>query len=186
MPHRPYIRLLLTALLVALAGGTARSQTASEPQVKAAYLYHFAQFVEWPLEALPAGAPVTVCLDANWRVQKALEDSARTQTVRGHRMQVRKVDGQESLQSCHIVYAEDLEPARAARLLARTAPAPVLVVSDYDRFAQIGGTANFYLEDGRMRFAINTEAAQRARLRLSSRLLKLARLVKEDRDASRP
>jgi hypothetical protein len=76
------------------------------------------------------------------------------------------------------VYAPQLDGERVADLLAAVGAAPVLTISDYEHFARMGGIANFVVEDGKLRFAINVDAAQRAHLRVSSQLLALARVVR--------
>ena len=90
-----------------------------------------------------------------------------------------------ALASCHLLFASDLDSQAAAALIASVAGKPVLTVSDTDKFAQHGGVAHFFVERGSLGFAINLEAAQRAGVRLSHKLLSLAKIVKEDRDAGR-
>ena len=174
----PLARAALAALLLAVPC-TSPAQTATAPALKAAFLYNFAKFTEWPVEALPAKAPLVICVEADWRVRQALQETAAGRRANDHEVHVRGTDRHEPLRGCHVVYADNLDAARAAQLLDRTRGASTFVVSDFSGFAALGGTANLFIEEGRMRFAINLEAAQRARLRLSSRLLGLARIVRE-------
>jgi hypothetical protein len=168
------------ALLIALLPAAAGAQSASEPTLKAAFLYNFAKLTEWPSDALPVNAPLQLCIAGDWRVAKALEETSKNRDVDGHPLLVRKMDLQGPIQSCHVLYADDLDAKRTAQLLDRLKGIPVLTVSDFDSFAQLGGAANLLIEDGRMRFAVNADAAQRNKLRLSSRLLSLAKMVKDD------
>jgi len=79
-----------------------------------------------------------------------------------------------------------LDTGKSSALLESVAGKPVLTVSDLDRFAAHGGVADFFVENGTMRFSINLEAAQRNGIRLSSKLLSLARIVKDERRALHP
>lgn len=88
-----------------------------------------------------------------------------------------------TLRSCHLLYAGSVDPKGAAHLLDTLKGAPVLTVSDLGTFAQIGGMAQLFVEDDRMRFAVNVQAAQRCKLRFSAQLLSLAKLVKDDPNA---
>ena len=157
-----------------------RAQSVTQPTLKAAFLFNFAKFVEWPVET-PQGGALGVCvLD-----EAAVEDSL-AQLVNGAPTGPRSVTlvkgaRNRSLRGCHVLYIGDTEPARIAATLDELKNAPVLTVGDGDQFARHGGMIGLFIEDGRMRFAINADAAQRAGLRLSSRLLSLARLVKDGR-----
>jgi hypothetical protein len=86
----------------------------------------------------------------------------------------------DAFRACHVLYLAGLDAKRAQPILDELKGAPVLTVGDREQFAQSGGVAGLFVEQGRMRFAINLEAAQRCRLRISSRLLSLAKIVKDD------
>jgi hypothetical protein len=181
-------RWLLLALVLAL-GVTdpvaAPAETASEPAIKAAYLYHFAKFAEWPAAALPPGAPIVMCVTDDTRVAKALEDATTGRDAGGHALVVRKVELDGPVRTCHVLYANGLDNRRAGELIETLRGAPVLSVSDFDTFAQLGGIAHLFVEQGRMRFAVNVDATTRNKLRLSSRLLSLAVIVKDDPNVAR-
>ena len=81
-----------------------------------------------------------------------------------------------------MLYLTGLDPKRAQQIVDELQSAPVLTVSDGEVFARTGGIAGLFVEQGKMRFAINVEAAQHARLRISSRLLSLAKIVRDDHD----
>jgi hypothetical protein len=173
---------LALALGVSLIAGQhpATAQHASSHEVTAGFVYNFAKFTEWPEEVLPQGAPLILCIADSVRVVKALEAATGGQAVDGHILVIRTVDLDGKLSSCHLVYAGGVDARRGATLIETLKGASVLTLSDLDRFALRGGTANLFVEEGRMRFAVNLDAARRARLRLSSRLLALAKIVKED------
>jgi hypothetical protein len=175
---------VLAALLVAL--GSARplaAQTASEPALKAAFVYNFAKFTEWPSDALPDGAPLVMCVVGDVAVAQSLESAVKGRQVERHALVVQQLTLDGPLRTCHVLYAGDLNNGDAVQMLDLLRGLPVLVVSDLNKFARMGGTAQLFIEGDRMRFAINADVAQRNRLHLSSQLLALARLVKDDPDA---
>ena len=148
-------------------------------KVKAAFLYNFAKFTEWPADALGPGAPLVLCVVDDLKLAKALEEATAGRDVDGHTLVVRKIELDGPVRSCHLLYA-DVDTQKGARLIETLRGASVLTVTDYGLFAAMGGTTNLFVEDGRIRFAVNLEATNRARLRISSRLLSLAKLVKDD------
>jgi len=110
----------------------------------------------------------------------------RGRSVLGHEVALLRprVDD-ESVKACHVLYVSGLDQRRAVELIDRLAGAPVLTASDCDNFAELGGVAHFFVDNGKMRFAVNLQSAQRARLSVSSKLLGLAVLVKDVRIGSR-
>jgi hypothetical protein len=167
-------------LVLAAAGAGPLAQSATAPDVKAAFLYNFAKFTEWPSDVLTASAPLSLCVIDDAKLVRALEEATAGRDVEGHTLVVRKITFDGPVRSCHLLFANGLDAKRSTRLIETLKGAPVLAVSDLESFAIAGGTINFFLEDGRMRFAVNLEATQRARLRLSSKLLSLAKIVKDD------
>ena len=168
-------------LLCASVGG---AQDVTEPSLKAAFIYNFAKFTEWPQGTLPATAPFTACvLGANANanasvsvspIQVALERTVKGRQFAGRQISVvqMRIDGQ--LRSCHLLYLSGVTLAQVAAVLEAVRGAPVLTVSDVDDFARRGGIAQMFVEDGKMRFELNLEAAKRSGLALSSKLLVLA------------
>lgn len=174
---RPLVALLLV-LGAALAPSTGTPQDVSLASLKAAFLSNFAKFASWPDDALPAGRVFTFCVSGDKAVAEALEKG-----IKQHPGQepvsvvIVKPDG--SLTGCHILYLGGINLRDARHTVEPLKGAPVFTVSDVAGFAENGGVAQFRLEDGRMRFAINPAAAQRARLSLSAKLLSLAIIVKD-------
>lgn len=159
-----------------LAAGTAR-QAGSEVSVTAAFLYNFAKFTEWP--ALPPGAPIDICVVAEAVMADAVAATVRGEQINGHPLGVsRPRDGAEWA-SCQVLFISSAEVRHSAEALDRIRSSPVLTVSDGRAFANAGGIIELYVDRGKMRFAINVSAAARAGLRISSRLLGLARIVRD-------
>jgi hypothetical protein len=168
----------LAATLIAapgIAAGTGADVTPDVP-VKAAFLYNFAKFVEWP--ALPAAAPLVVCIVGHDGIAAAFIETVRGQNISGHSFDVWVLQDSSRWRACHLLFIADAETRRSAGGLDEIKRLPVLTVSDNKGFALAGGIIELYVEAGRMRFAINLDAADRAGLRVSSRLLGLAKVIR--------
>lgn len=161
-------------------GASLRAQTASIPTLKAAYLLNFAKFAEWPAESMAAGSPLALCIVGDDAVADALAEMTKGRTVEGHQPSVRKLDLNGPLRSCHVLYVGDAGANGAAGVLEKVQGTAVLSVGSDAGFAAEGGIAGFFEEAGKMRFAVNVDAADRAKVRLSSRLLTLAKIVKDN------
>lgn len=185
----PACRLGRRALLLAvlgLAGAAARAQPAAaekprESLVKAAFLHKFASFVEWPDGTFTRpDTPLRIGVLGDEQVWRDLRDLARDRDRDGRPVAVARLSAGEPLSGYHILYARAASPARVAELLS-TVPEGVLTVADADGAHPRGCVLSFFIEEGRVRFGVSTEAATRQRLRLSSRLLSVARNVQSGR-----
>jgi hypothetical protein len=174
-------RLLLCAMClfgfaqVATAGGQAAAgaqNVSLEYQVKAAYLFNFAKFVEWPASAFAGQSPLTICVAGSNPFGAALGDLVKGETVHGRPIVARVVDGAGSL--CHVLFVPRGE--QLASFVRSGSKAPVLTVGETADFLEQGGIVSFVLEEGRVRFEMSPEAANRHGLMISSRLLRLARV----------
>ncbi len=170
--------------MLSLSTPYARAATVTAAELKAAFVFNFATFTVWPEDALPASAPLHLCVMGDPAVLHALERTVKQREIEGHRVVVRKMDADGPIRSCHVLYAGGLVTKRAIELLESVKGVAVLTVSDLPAFTRLGGTAHLFVEGERMRFAVNVESAQRCRLRLSSRLLSLAMLVKDEPNAA--
>jgi hypothetical protein len=174
-------RAAITAVAIALMAGLGivrvnASQAMPDVAVKAAFLYNFAKFAEWP--ALPAGAPLLVCIVGEDNVAAAVIETVRGQNISGHTLEVWQPHDSATWPMCHLLFIANAETERSTDGLVRIKTLPVLTVSDGSGFSQGGGIIELYVEAGRMRFAINVDAVTRSGLRLSSRLLGLAKIVR--------
>jgi hypothetical protein len=162
------------------------AQTASEPALKAAFLFNFPKFTEWPGEILAAGDPLLLCVVNDSVVAGLLETHTKARTAAGRALMVATMtQDSPALSSCGVLFMAGLDPARRGTLLQALSRKPILTVGDGEGFARAGGVVGLFIKDGTLQFAINTVAAERAGLRLSSKLLSLAKLVKEDGHATR-
>lgn len=169
--------LALAAALVAPLDGAAGPASDVTPDlVKAALLYNFAQFTEWP--ALPSDAPIVACIVADKAIAAALGNMVRGKHVGDHAIAVQRPEDSSTWRACHLLFIADAEAKRSAGGLAALKSLPVLTVSDSRGFADAAGIIELYVDAGRMQFAINLDAVDQSSLHLSSRLLVLARIVR--------
>jgi hypothetical protein len=160
--------------------GTLRAQTitASAPAVTAAFLLKFVNFVDWPADVLAPDAPLTMCL-ADPPVAQAVSRAVSGRAATARPIHVIQVKPGTVPAECGVLYVTDLDTRRMAALVAALRGRSVLAISDAEDFARRGGTIQLFLDDGSMKFSVNPQAAERARLHVSSLLLKLAVIVKE-------
>jgi hypothetical protein len=160
-------------LLVAMRA-TSSAQDVTEPALKAAYIYNFALFTQWPADLVPAGAPLVMCVVGDADVRSELQRVVGQRPLAG-RMVVVADPAPSPLRGCHLLYVSGRTSDEAGRLIAGLRDTPVLTISDLEGFTAQGGVAQFFFDQGRLRFTVQLEAARRARLQISSRLLTLAR-----------
>ena len=153
------------------------SQTANTVEVKAAFLYHFAKFVEWPSDATSGMPTINMGVLGSDAMGDSLRAIVRDKTFGGKGFAVRKPVNLDDLTSLHLLFVGDAEKHRVADILRRLEGSTVLTVSDIDRFCQMGGTIELVVENSHIRFDVRLDTAQRSRLKVSSKLLGLARTV---------
>jgi hypothetical protein len=169
---------LLAALCLALPSWAQAQIQATDVQVKAAFLYKFGAYVEWPPQAFPEpGTPFTIGVLGADAVAEELEQITAERTVHGRPVAVRRLKRGEPLGGVHVLFAGQTEAARLAEVLASVRSQPVLVVTDAADRVPEGSVINFVPVDNKLRFDIALAAAQRMQLRISSRLLAVARKV---------
>ncbi|MES1254565.1 MAG: YfiR family protein [Acidobacteriota bacterium] len=148
----------------------------SDIAVKAAFIYNFARFTEWP--ALASAAPIVVCVVGQDAIAAALVKTFGGQSIGGHMLDTRLSQDSATWRACHVLFVADLVTRQSADGLGAVKALPVLTVSDGKGFAQAGGIIELFVEGGRMRFVINVDAVERSRLHISSRLLGLATIFR--------
>ncbi len=179
---RRHVRAWCSALVCAAMTVPATAQQPSEYQVKAAFLFNFARFVEWPPSAFPSpDAPIVLCLAGYDPFNADLHALVRGEQVGGRPVDVRVVAEPDATasRSCHVLFVPAGRRGVQSRFLATVAGAPVLTVSDDVQALYEGGIIAFELQERRVRFAINPRPATTVGLRLSARLLQVARIVED-------
>jgi hypothetical protein len=177
---RGALALALAAALVALPARRARAAAtvAGEYEVKAAFLYNFARYVEWPPGAVPAGQPFVIAVLGHDPFGPALDAVLRGRTIRDRPLAVRRLARLDEMETAQVLFIARSEGDEVARILRRLEGQPVLTVGEEPDFAQQGGVVRFRVDQDRVGFEINIDSAERAGLKMSSQLLKLARIVR--------
>ncbi len=164
--------LVTLCLIAGLFSGAANADTLAEDNVKAGFILNFAKYTEWPSGALDGGN-LRVCGLGNQVLSGKLAQMQGRQ-VQGHEIQVRSTMRADEWRDCHVLYIPANEKQRLEAVLRALAQEPVLIVGEGEDFARAGGMIGLKLRAGRIRFDINLAAVRKARLNLSSQLLKLA------------
>ena len=171
----------LGMLLLALLGGSsvARAGAASEYDMKAAYLFNFAKFINWPEGSFAKeDQPIQICVLGRDDFGDALGRVSRGRTVQGRAVEIKKLAGggasDAQARSCNILFVSRSESGREADLLSVVGERPVVTVGEVEGFTEIGGVFNYVAEGSRVRFELNRKSAASKGLSVSSRLVRLA------------
>jgi len=176
------IVLALWAVLgVSLAGGGGEvgPQGVDEYTLKAAFLNKFVKLVSWPEERLAEKAALVIVVYGEDPFGKRLDETFSKRKEDERKVVVRRVTRLDDLDGAHVVFLPRTEIEQLDELLAVTKQTGTLLVGESEAFAARGGAINFYTEEDKVRFEINPESAKRQKLKISSDLLKLARIVKD-------
>ena len=172
----------MTAALVCAAAvlwpRPSSAEDVSVPSLKAAFLANFVKFAEWPDGAVSRRGVFTFCVAGDKAVQQALETGIRRQASL-EATHVKSVTFQGPFTDCQLLYLGGFDVRQVRAMVQSLDGAAIFTVSDVDGFSEAGGIVQLRLENGRMRFAINSAAASRAHIALSAKLLSLATLVKD-------
>jgi hypothetical protein len=171
---------LAAGLALLLAGAAFAVVMPTEYELKAAYLYNFAKFVEWPDWTFDqtGGAMVMGVLGGD-PFGPALERLAAAQQVQGRRIAIKRGRSVGEMGFCHVLFIAAPQPDIGWDQTIRSASGPSrLLVGDGEHFAELGGGIGFFFEERRIRFVINVAATDRARLKVSSKVLALAKLIR--------
>lgn len=172
---------LLAAFFLLLAGGGERTNaqtTAEEYGVKAAFIFHFAQLVDWPPETQTStDNSLVLCTLGEDPFQGTLEGTVAGKAIGNRIVRIRHLGEPQDMQACQIVFLGKAQSKRIPMLVTTLHNAPVLTVGETAGFLDAGGMIRFLLEEDRVRFDINLNAAESARLKIGSRLLILAEHV---------
>jgi hypothetical protein len=179
----PAFGLVLSLILpIGIGPGLAAANPAhGEYEVKAAFLLNFARLVEWPAASFSSPhAPLVLAVLADDDVGDSIERGVRGKAVGSHPVQMVRLSRSEDVEGSHIVFVSSGDRDRDRRVIKAALGKSVLTVGDASDFVRHGGIINFFIKDQKVRFAINRQAADNAGLRISSRLLRLARVVSSE------
>ena len=156
----------------------AHNPNADEYQVKAALLFRFAQFVDWPTGVLDAGgAPLQLCILNDEPRRQELQNTIEGKLIGGRVYHVHLIDQLQEISNCNILFLSRDESRRQTAIVKSLRGLPVLTVGETPNFLSDGGMIRFHLDEGKIRFDINLRAASSSHLKISSRLLLLATSV---------
>jgi hypothetical protein len=164
----------------ARADATAPTTPPTEYQVKAAFIYKFASYIQWPpITGVASARPFVIGIFGKDPFGQSFDQIVRGQSVQGRPVVIRRLQAIEDAGNCDILFISDSEKGNLRRIFATLHDAPVLTIGDTNRFGERGGMINLTTEDNRIRFDINVKAIERARLKAASQLLRLAKIVEE-------
>src|SRR5262249_24585332 len=142
--------------------------------------YNFTLYTEWPSSAFPkADSPIIIAVVGEDPIGPELEAAVNGKTVRGRPIEVRRYARLSDVEPCHILYLPSSEAKHLPQILKKLPHASLLTVGENEDFTQSGGVIRFFVDENKIRFEVNTDAAHRAKLKLSSKLLALARIVRD-------
>lgn len=172
--------LILAIILGFSVPGASSGPPIEEYQLKAAFLFNIAKFVEWPADKFHgAKDPIVLCVLGANPFGDTLEQAAHGISIEDRKFVVRSISDQKQTGSCHILFISSSERKRLRAVLAEIASSGILTVGDIEGFAAEGGVVNLKLEGDKVRIGINVEAAEHEKIRISSKLLSLAQIVKK-------
>ncbi|MBI1951519.1 MAG: YfiR family protein [Acidobacteria bacterium] len=180
--------MVVCAALLAAPSGSPSAQPEPPPlfdqEVKASFVYTVAKFVDWPEEAFGApAAPMVFAILGDDLIGDALQRVVEGKSVNGHPVTVVRAASLDNLAGCHVLFLGRSESPRLREILRHLQGANVLTVSEAERFALDGGVMGLTLDQNMVRFEVNVDAASRSRLAISSKILKLGKVIRDRKRA---
>jgi hypothetical protein len=178
--------VVLCCLVCLLPPLQAQVVAGAEYSSKAAFLAKFTGFVEWPPEVLlDNSSPFVLCVVGQFSFGTTLAETTRSHLVRGHRMEVRSLKRDQNFSACNLLFVSHSENKSYSKILSVLPAAGVLTVGETPDFLTAGGIMAFSMAQGNLQFDVNLQAASHANLKISSRLLMLARqIIRKAEDAT--
>ncbi len=172
-PCWPKHQFAYVAIALAVAvQGFARADTAH--QVRAAFIYNFSKYIDFPQGAVPDGRPFVVGIVGEDTYSGDLDAALTGKTVRGHGFEIKHVRSESDLRSCQFLIVGESNSSEARKTLRSVEGAPVVTIGEGGDFARLGGTIAFVTSENRVRFEVNLASSRAARISISSRMLSLA------------
>jgi YfiR/HmsC-like len=184
------LRLLITILMVLLGvasqASAQDSSASSEYLVKAGFIYNFAKLVEWPATAFAQpDSPIVIGIWGSDPFGPVIDRVLDGKKVNARGFVVKRLKSLNDLKDCHILFVSSSEVARLSDAIHLAKNMPVLTIGEMPGFARHGGIINLTLEDNKIRFEVNVDAAKEADLSISSRLLALAKIIQQPADGKK-
>jgi hypothetical protein len=169
-----FILLLITTAVATPARGQDRKP--SEYEVKAVFIYNLAKFVEWPDKSLDNISTLNLYILGDDPFENDM-DAIRNKLIKGKKVVIKQIDSPDALKNAGILFISSSEKEQLRDILKGISGLPILTVGDTQSFAQRGVMVNFYLENNKIRFEINLEAANLAGLKINSNLLRMGTII---------
>jgi hypothetical protein len=171
---------LLFTLAAAPSPAAGAEPVAGEYDLKAAFVYHFTHYTDWPAEAFEdEESPIVVAVVGDDPFRGALERAVREKTVGGRRLAYRHFDGVDALEPCHVLYVSRSERLQLGQIVRDARDFGALTVADMEDFTREGGMVRFLTENKKVRFEIRRKAVDAAGIRIKAQLLKAAHIYRE-------
>ncbi|HWA10945.1 MAG TPA: YfiR family protein [Opitutaceae bacterium] len=183
--RRAFIGALALLALLSLRAPAASVELAAarEYQVKAVFLFNFAQFVDWPPAAFAEpNTPLVIGVLGDDPFRNYLDETVRGETANARPIVIERFRRVEDIKTCHVLFISRSETGRLDQIFANLRGRNILTVGDAEGFAQHGGMIRFVIDNNKVRFRINLEAAKAANLTISSKLLRPAEIVAPGKD----
>jgi hypothetical protein len=177
------VLLWLGAATACVAPAAAQPRTAAEPEVKAAFVYQFGKYVDWPAGALDQARQLQVCVIGDDAFGATLDATLRDKTLHERPLAVRAAGAHDRFADCHILFVAAGARGELPTILATADARPILTIGEHGTRTGGGCMIDLMRDGARLRFAVNAAAARRAGLTISSQLLKLAISVVSESDA---
>ncbi len=178
-----FMALAVAGVLVGASCLHAQQANPTEYEVKAAYLYNFGKFVEWPAKVTAASEFFSICVLGEDPFGSTFDATIAGESINGKKVVVKRITKPQDAVSCRILFISSSEEGRLQEILAMLGNTSVLTVSDLSQFTRRGGMIRFVMEANRVRFEVNLTTAEHAGLTLSSQLLKVAISVRRGSQA---
>jgi hypothetical protein len=168
--------LILVTVAVVTVSSFGEERKLGEYEVKAVFIYNLAKFIEWPDKSLDNSSTLTVYILGDDLFGTDL-DAIRDKLIKGKRIVVQQIDSPDDLKNAGILFISSSEKEYLRDILKRISGLPILTVGDTKSYAQRGVMINFYIENNKIRFEINLEAANLAGLKISSNVLRMGTII---------
>lgn len=180
-------RLIIAILMMLLAQAhhawAQDSEQSSEYLIKAGYIYNFAKLVEWPASAFAQpDSPIVIGIVGTDPFGPIIDKVLEGKKVNGHSFVIKRLKPTADVKECHILFVGTSLGPHVADTIRLTRGTPILTISEIPGFADRGGIINLTLEQNKVRFEVNVDAAKQADLNISSRLLVLAKVIQQPGD----
>jgi len=171
--------LAAVCLLMSASRGNCEDASFKEYQIKALFLFNFGKYVDWPAAAFPStNTPITIGVLGTDSFGDNLQHDIDGKTINGRPLVIKHLSSDSDLSGCQILFISDSEAARMGGILEKASALPILTVGEDEQFAQKNGIINFVIKDGKVRLEIDLTTAKKAGVKISSKLLAVADVVK--------